>query len=642
MRTYRRICALILALLTGACSAGWPRAAAFGFGFPGGGAGNGGEGTPQEICSVGSPDPLDPKLIFLDPTADWKTAAMEQLPSRESCQTGSGVYFCPVTWDLEALNAAQPGRQSVTGTLEPAAGYTFADGISMSVSQPVYFTGGTAADETLLQMYVESLPSTYMAVMGVNEALSSLELCNYEAQCLTANGGGSFTCPLNWDFTAVNNALPGVYTATASAVLPAGFVPPEDAAPITAAIGVVDPDAVDLSAHHITEYGNLECDYLYVPDRTTAAVEYAVGNGDWTEDPGALNAGHLRGYYFEMGDSFLIFFLNRLEAQTDYHFRVLYENGRVSNTITIRLEEKGSTAPLVTMGGNRDGSGDDTLPDLVQPISDDEDSGSQSPAPTPASGEGTVPAPQPEPIVPTPQAEPAVPTPQAEPAVPGETAAAPVSPAAPAGLSQVIPDQTGDSPEPDTEVVTDTYTILSGLRLYKLLRSGNGESVLFEKGGVAVELPGAFLAELALGDTDLLKVTVEQPAADSFRLDITAAGQELSQLSATTVRLRWEGQKNDLECVDEKKAHVSDAAYDENTQTVACTIYAPGTYSIQPIPAADTAPTPLTASTANGADSADDSGAVRRQPSGQLPVILTAAAAVGGAAALLALRRRHG
>ena len=641
MKVHRRIFALILAALVCAGCPGGLRAAAFGFGFPGGGE-EGGEET-KTILSVGSPDPLATELLFLDPGSDdWAEGLQERLPSTEPCRVqGSwALYFCPVTWNTEALDAEQPGRQVVSGTLEPAAEYTFADGVSSAVSYPVYFTGGTTETETLDSWNVDALNSTDLAVLGVNGDPSSLELWNYEAQCLTANNGGSFSCPLNWDFSAVNLAVPGVYTATATVTLPDGFAAPADAQPITAVVGVVDPDAIDLSAHHITEYGNLECDYLCQTDLSAVTVEYALGDGDWTEDPAVSSSGHLRGQYFEMGNGFVIFFLNRLELQTDYHFRILYGDGLVSNEITIRLEAQGSSQPIVTMGGNRDGSQSDPLPDLVQPLPDDGDD--------PGSADW-FPAPKPEPdaaqeAVPTPQADPVAPDESdglltgGSPAAAEETPAAPASPAVPAGLSAATPDPINASPEPDAEVVTDTYTILSGLRMHELLRSGSRESILFEKGGVAVELPCAFLAGLALGDTDLFKVTVEQPAADSFRLDVAAAGQELSQLSATTVRLHWDGQQNHLECVDAAKTHVSDASYDAGTQTVSCTVYAPGTYSIRPVPETGT-PTPLTASTADSTDSVGDS-VTAGQTSDRLPVIL-AAAAVGGAAALLALRRRH-
>jgi hypothetical protein len=679
MKAYQRVCALILALLVCAFAAGWPRAAAFGLGFGlpsgeesgetgggetgGGETGSGetggtagGEGTAVKyICLVGNPDPLATELVFLNPEEEgWAAELEEQLPQTEpSLVVGlRPIYFCPVTWTLTGLDPQQPGRQFVSGQLKPETGYALCDGVSDTVTYPVYFTGGTQTQTETLDSWSTGLTSSCMALVAMNGDLSSLELQlqGYEAQCLTADGGGSFTCPLKWDFSKVDLTVPGVYTATAEVVLPAGFAPPADASPITAAIGVVDPDAVDLSAHCITEYGNLECDYLYVPALSTVKVEYAVGDGDWTEDPGELNAGHLRGYYFEMGNSFLIFFLDRLEAQTDYHFRVLYGDGLVSNEITIRLEEQGSTAPLITMGGNRDGSQDNSLPDLVQPIpgddsddDSDDDSGQAGAAETaPTSPANTAPeagaAAPAEPKGPVSEPQDAVPEPEST---------------APAGLSAVLssvgkaaailttPARADEEPAeedakedaaPEAEVVTDTYTILSGQRVRQLLSSDQG-TVLFEKGGVSVELTRTFLTGLALGDADLLQVTVEQPAADSFRLEVTAAGQACSSLDATTVHLRWkEDQKDNLECVDAKKAHVSDAAYDKATQTVACTIYAPGTYSIRSVPEAGTA-THLTAPV--------PAASQRRQFPKLAAAALTAAAALGGTGAFLALRRRH-
>lgn len=648
MKACRNLSALFLALALCALFPGEAWAMSFGFGGSLGGE-SGGEKT---ITAVGNPDPLATELLFLDPEADWAAAAADSLPASEPCQTADGgIIFCPVHWALSGLDFSVPGRQFIPGTLAPEETCLFADGVSDAVSYPVYFTGGAVDTETLSALYVDALNPYFMELLPVGGDLSALELCGYRARCLTAGSAGSFSCPLQWDFSGVDSSAAGTYTASATAQLPSGFAAPADAEPITAQVGVVDPDAIDLSAHHMTEFGNLECDYLYASDLTGVSMEYAVGDGAWTQDPAVLDAGHLRGTYFEMGGTFAVFFLNLLAPQTDYHFRFSYENGRVSNEITLRLSEAGSTQPVVTMGGDRDGGGSDSLPDLIQPLpgtdgddssvtagdSGGDDSSGGSPAaqaPVQDAAEESVPQPEPAAIS---AAE--IPAAQEIPELPDGV---PTAAAAPSALSAKLPAAEGDGAGKDVpaEVVTDTYTALSGLRLRQLLDAESGGTVLFEKGGVSVELSSDFLSQLALGDTDLLCVTIRQPAEDSFLFSVTAAGEELTLLPATAVRLSWSGPQSGLECVDSTKAHVSDAVYDAETKTVSCTVSAPGTYSIRAVPAPQSvAPEPLTASVA----AKDVSGAAPQQSgtsvlSAFAPLLAAAAAGVCG---FFVLRRRH-
>jgi|GEM_PF-1016847 len=629
-----------------------------------GGSPSSGDGT-LTIIGVGNPDPLATRLLFLDPAAYSAEDTAAQLPSTEPCLIDGfrRSYFCPVSWDLSLLDPGKPGRQFISGTLEPAEGYVFGEGVSSTVSYPVYFTGGSTADEALTELYSEALPTSYMALLPVNGDPSTLELQQFTAQCLTEEG--SFTCPLTWDFSAVDVSKPGVYTATAAASLPAGFVPPADGAPLTAAVGVVDPTYPDLSAYHITDYGNLECDFLYtISDLSPVRVEVSQDDGPWTaDDTAVLDAGRLRGTYFELsGISFLVY-LTDLTPQVSYRFRILYEDGKQSNVLTIRLEEKaGLLQPVVAVGGNRDGSENDSLPDLEQPAPDtggsaepsapSDSSGSSGSQPAVSQPAETQPAETPStetqpaetPSAETPSAE-TVPAPESEAETAAEpqrapsedSAAAQKIPAAPVRITSKAASDTAaqSSDASETEIVTDTYTVLSGLRMRRMVQLG-GDTVLFEKQGVSVELSSVFLSSLPLGDEELLKVAIDQPAENSFRLAITAAGDAITRLSATSVQLRWSGQTENLECVDSKDVHVSAALYHKDTRTVSCTVYAPGTYSIRPVPAASEAPTPLAATTAD----ADASDAARSALPARLMIALPAAV-IGATAVIVLLRRRH-
>lgn len=623
-----------------------PPSGLFGFGLLGGGISSPEE--TQEITHIGSPAPQSTLLLFLSQDSDLTALA---LPKTIPCLISGArfPYFCPVEWSVDQLVPGTSGRQYIPGVLQPDTEYSFAEGLSAQVRYPVYFTGGEATEsETLDTIEVEVLESTPVFRLAVDGDPAKLELTRYTAACMTKNPGEYFTCPLNWDFSAVNTHAPGLYTAAATPILPAGFAVPVDMVPITASVGVVSPDYVDLSAPALTTFGNLQCSFLYeMEDLSSVKVEYSVAGSTWQQDAGTTASAVNKGYYYECQGSSIIFYLSRLKLHTDYRFRVLYDTDQMSNVLSVRVDETTPTATASGVGGNRDGSNDpgNSLPDLNQPVtilnpSDSSDGGyKDGDRPSPSSVETKTPN-FPYKIPVTGDTAPAnaggmLSTPLTAP----QNAALEGSPAVLAE-NTVLPSAPSEQTAPlaVTEMVTETSTTLTGLRLNHLLAMNGEQPVLFEKQGVAVELPRAFLTGLGLDDAALFTVTIEQPETDSFSLSIMAGVKTSFALPSTVVRLPWVETQDRLECVDETGAHVSSAHYESEFGTVSCTIYATGTYSIRPLPEKAETPTPLSVHTGETAPKAPAVEATAAQPR----ALLCGAALLSVAAAGFSLlKKRH-
>ncbi len=464
-------------------------------------------------------------LLTIEPGASWDTL---ELPAELECATdtpnvyGYRRYWCPVVWTLPEEGAStEPGRVTITGTLTPGKGYELGEGVSPQVTISAVVAGEPADGPETLVRADANLPAMSSIPLNVDaeEYLSQLDVPS--ARCFTKVTGEYFFCPINWDYGAVNIHEPGIYTASGVPVLPAGFALPVDFQPFARKLCVMPGDRVDLSAAVFeTDDNSIHCSWFFpIPESAAVRGEYAVGQGPWQEDV----AGTYLNYNRILGDSLLIY-LEPLELSTDYYFRLVYNLGsgeESSNTLHINLENKDflqpeAPPPDFDIGGDRDG-GD--------------------------WGGGSLPDIQ-QPMPPTDSWSP---------------------PAA--------------KPNPPLEIVTETSTALSGLRLRKLAQTG--ATVLFSKQGVAAELSSEFLLSLELADDRLLQVTLERPVPESFRLHILADGETLTDLPETQVRLPWEGEPDALACLDASETVVSDAVYEAESRTVMCLVTGTGDYTLQ-------------------------------------------------------------
>lgn len=179
--------------------------------------------------------------------------------------------------------------------------------------------------------------------------------------------------------------------------------------------------------------------------------------------------------------------------------------------------------------------------------------------------------------------------------------------------------------EPLLEQVSETSTTISGIRLRLLLQT-NPDTVLFEKDGITVEIPSAFLASLNLPDDAFLKISIRRTDPTSFSLSVNVDGRELHELEETTITMPFspsgDWKEKQLTLIHTDTGNKNAVQYMSVQGRVSSNIYETGTYTLQ-------------------------------EPNGQLPgrltkqetvcilLLLTAVILCTAAAAVLLLRKRR-
>lgn len=555
-------------------------------------------GSPRVIAIVGDPiSPTSVEMLFLPQGGDPRALA---LPSSITCWVLGGrfptAYQCPVSWDWDAFDSSLPGRQYLIGTLQPEAGYELDSSLSGQFLYPIYVTGGVPADKLTLSDVIVDPGQT--AVLAAGSDLSALDVNSLLSwYCLTGPLGEYFVPQADWDYSTLDLTKPGTYTLRGSLQLPLGIAAPSGFAGLSANVGVVDPDRVDLSAVVDTgsTSGAFVCRWLYVPKVPgDVRLEYSIDGGPWQQDAGATpDDWYYCSYNWDSmyGGNELSFYLSRLEVGREYRFQLLYDGDQYSNILTLSIDSASNVSYKSTVGGDRDGGV--SVPnsgDLVQTVP------SPTPAPTAAPTAAPVPTAAPAAATPAPAKTPAA-APSASPAPTQNTASSAVQ-----------------------ETVTDDYTEISGYRLAQMLASGDS-TLLFAKHGIEVELPAATLAGLGLDDDQLLRVTIEQPEENTFRLEVSADGRALEELGETIVRLPWSG-TGTPSCVDESGKEVGSTVL--TGSTAECRITRTGSYRI------------LAASAAGETDNTKDD-----PHPWLLPLGIGLGLALFAALIVLWLRRRH-
>ena len=465
-----------------------------------------------------SASPQKQEILFLPVGGD---PAMLVLPAALACVTdgeaeygGSLIYSCPVSWDTAGLNTAEAGRTTIIGQLSPEEGYALAPDTDGKVTHPVVITASGMPEEMLESVEPDGASFSLMSLGG---GPMEPDLTCTGAVCY-AGEGAYFSCTVDWDLSAVDHAVPGVYPITGTPRLPEGFLLPEGKSGLTAEVGVVSSDYVDLSAPSINPEDNAYVffSWLYQPkDRRSMVLQYSSDGSSWQDAPvdeyGVGRYGTI--LWNGMG---LTLHLTQLEPYKPYRFRILYDEDQVSNTAELCVTDTDFTMTAGGKGGDRDG-GDQppaSLPDYHQPAP------SAEPSPSPAAGEEKLPL----------------------------------------------------------ELNTESSASISGIRLQQLTNAS--DTVLFEKQGVAVELKSAFLAGLGLADHDLLTVEIRLSGTDTFTLDIRSSDKILTNLPPTVVRLPWAATEAPLRCCGQDGTIRSDACYHARSRTVSCVIFETGTYQI--------------------------------------------------------------
>lgn len=137
---------------------------------------------------------------------------------------------------------------------------------------------------------------------------------------------------------------------------------------------------------------------------------------------------------------------------------------------------------------------------------------------------------------------------------------------------------------PVMEQVTDTSTIITGARLRMLLEA-NPDSVLFEKKGITVEIPSAYLSALDLADHALFEVSIQKTDNYSFTLSIRIDGSEAGTLSESTVTMPFpfpdKDEAKQLSLIHVGTGSKSQIQYLAPQNRASAKIYATGTYTLQ-------------------------------------------------------------
>ena len=560
-------------------------------------------------CLMESASPQKQEILFLAPGQDPAALA---LPAALSCVTdgeaeygGPLIYDCPVIWDTAALNTAEAGKTAVIGRLSPEKGYALGPDTDGQVTHPMVITAPGMPKEALESVELDGASFSLTAMGG--ETMEPDLTCT-GAVCY-AGGGTYFPCSVDWDLTPVDHAVPGVYPITGTPRLPEGFSLPEGSAGLTAEVGVVSPDYVDLSAPCINPQDNAYVffSWLHQPqDRRSMVLQYSTDGSSWQDTPVDEYGVDQYGTILWNGLG-LTLNLTKLEPGRPYHFRILYDGDQVSNTAELCVTDTEFTVTVGGKGGDRDGGDQpaEPLPDYQQPAPETE---APSLPVLPSTPPVTPSRPETPPAVPVLPPSPWVPEPAPHENFPPE---------------EWSPPEEEESADRLLEINTQDATSISQTRLQQL--AGASDTVLFEKHGVAVELSSAFLSALKLFADELLTVEIRLPEPSAFTLDLRVGNDSLETLPDTLVRLPWDGPEAALYCCHPDGTVLSKAHYHPQSETVSCTVSAPGTYRIIAAPQEET-PVPPEPENPTA-------------PRGLIPVL--AALSLGGAAVLLWRKLRH-
>lgn len=457
------------------------------------------------------------------------------------CDDGGG-YALPVTWSTEVPH--EPGLYYITGTLSLYDDTVLAEDFDGIETWPVFRLG----EGVVLDAAVE-LPSMVDPLICQNgDPTVDVSFALPEARVLV---GEDAYLPLDiawsWDWSGVVSDTLGQYTVTGTLTgVPDWVCLPEEACSVSFPVYVLPGDRIEIYGllHLYQDYLNIG--WTYESSAVSEVVlEQQTADGQWEACPESW----YRWSPWAPGN--LQLYLMEFPTETDIVLRLRYQDvvdgnavERFSEPITLNvpaniaeiLAEEGTQIPDDLFNGDRDGSdsGGTDLPDYEQP------------APEWALPEGTFTAWQP------PEED--------APAQPPE-----------------------EERETVTEIVTDTYTALSGLRLEQLTQLD--DRVLFEKQGAAVEIPSHLLENLALSDWELLETTILRPADNAVELEILAAGERVTDLTGTVIRMPWDpADGTELQVMDQTGTVLGEAVC-EASGTVWFVINQPGTYLVQAVAA---------------------------------------------------------
>ncbi len=567
------------------------------------------------VFALGNTEPYWKEVIVLEET---QTLSEESLPSHVVYQSRDGVggvasSGIEMAWNIDAEELARPGPHLVQGTPILREGMLLEEGYDGQVLWPVFRQGEGAVLEAVPQMPVVTDP-----LMGVEGDLTT-ELAVETTSRRFFVGEDSYLdltedCLWVWDFSAVDTAVAKPHEIYATLQqCPQWIHVAERDRTTAAAVYVVPTDRMEIyaatcidGARWLIIEGLNDCS-----DMTDVVLERQMEDGQWV----ACEKNTWYIFYTYMDSALGIkrgeLNLNLLQIPTEqtHVLRLRYQdvvNGRpverISESLYLtlpadigqKLTALGGAVPPGITDGDRDG-GDESgadMPDYMQPAPGD-DTSSEPTVEVPIEDTTEAESTEAESTeVESTEAESTeaesteAESTEAESTEAESTEAESTEAESTKAESKSVRETQSQPEEGDTsesmeetvwEVVTETYTAISGLRVSKLAMLG--DMVLFEKQGVSVEIPSQLLLDLDLGEQELLEVTIERLRDDAFRLTVIADGMVLEEIGGTVVRLPWKSTESvSVECRDLEGTLVAEGMYRPEEEWIQFAITQPGTY----------------------------------------------------------------
>ena len=455
----------------------------------------------------------------------------------------------------------------------------------------------------------------------------------------------TYDIPVSFDGVADLYTEAGEYSLTSTPIVPDWF--PVSLPPLELSIHIIAPDQPYLTAaYELMDSIGIQF-FSEITDAHSLSLYYSDDNGKTWQDIMGLPGS----YTYSLGAQII-----GLPQDKDYLFYLDVQGGSMEGVSNILRFSYGRID--IDGGGDNDG-GDRTDQDLPPYEQDPPDSGPEPGTNTPDPENGshlpenpsteanTIPpknsASDAEKLSPE-GSDPGAGTTAPESSDPDAGTRSPETSASGAGLTAPGNTSSGaekDSPkdtgsdqetatsdqtsEPLLEQVSETSTTISGIRLRLLLQT-NPDTVLFEKDGITVEIPSAFLASLNLPDDAFLKISIRRTDPTSFSLSVNVDGRELHELEETTITMPFspsgDWKEKQLTLIHTDTGNKNAVQYMSVQGRVSSNIYETGTYTLQ-------------------------------EPNGQLPgrltkqetvcilLLLTAVILCTAAAAVLLLRKRR-
>ncbi len=504
----------------------------------------GGSGT-EIIVLSGVMANLDKDIIILEETEELTAAHFPMGNLFGYLDSEGRGQIVPVEWKLDAEELAEPGLHEVVCTPVLSEAVTLAEGYDGVTTWPVFRKGGDAV------LIVESVTLPKVSITEVlvpenSDCAEEVSLTTAVKNCrirscwlLDVRKDPEFYW--EWDLSAVDTSVPGGYPVMAKLHSPEWVSFPAEFRQYEQMVYVLPEDRIEIYAGvQLASDGELTIHWLYDSVNVAEAVlEREAAEDVWEACPAEWYTYYLRN---EQRDAYLILKLGALPAETPLTLRLRYtevSDGETTERTTapVRMEvpenwqdliqDIGHTPLISVLDGDRDGgdSGGAVLPDIEQP------------------------APLPAPSDPIQKLQ--------------------------ADIRQYL--------RLMTEVVTDTSTTVFGLRVN--LQASREKTVLFEKQGIAAEIPSECLLGLSLSAEDRLKVTILAPekSSDTVQFSVMVNDSPVEELPGTVIRMPWKtapAGDGELICQDANEKEVSSAVYDRDSGIVRFSVPGPGVYRL--------------------------------------------------------------